>query len=146
MADALVVPFIGRSGRSDHEWAVGSSRRGSASSRRSGLVVRTESPGYTPEFFADLDRQLGDERGQAGEPSRGDFQTHDLLAIVERFATGWDDLPHLVPGREDYRVLISVGVLVATVSVDAQLASDGAVELVRMRIDLTWPDTDPDVQ
>ena len=100
----------------------------------------------TPEFFADLDRQLGDERGPAGEPSRGDFQTHDLLAIVERFATGWDDLSHLVPGRADYRVLISVGVLVATVSVDAQLASDGAVELVRLRIDLTWPDTDPDDQ
>jgi len=76
----------------------------------------------TPEFFADLDRQLGDERGQAGEPSRGDFQTHDLLLIVERFATGWDDLPYLIPGRPDYRVLISVGVLVATVSVDAQLA------------------------
>ncbi len=100
----------------------------------------------TPEFFADLDRQLGPERGQAGEPSRGDFQTHDLLLIVERFATGWEDPPHLIPGRADYRVLISVGVLVATVSVDAQLAPDGAIELVRLRIDQTWPDTDPDDQ
>ena len=100
----------------------------------------------TPEFFADLDRQLGDERGRAGEPSRGDFQTHDLLAIVERFATGWDDLPHLIPGRADYRVLISVGVLVATVSVDAQLAADRAIELVRLRIDQTWPHADLDDQ
>jgi hypothetical protein len=41
----------------------------------------------TPEFFADLDRQLGADRGDAGEPSPGDFQTHDLLLIVERFAT-----------------------------------------------------------
>ena len=100
----------------------------------------------TQGFFADLDRQLGPERGPAGEPSRRDFQTRDLLPIVERFATGWDDLPHLIPGRPDYRVLISVGVLVATVSVDAQLASDGAVELVRLRIDQTWPDTIPDDQ
>ena len=65
---------------------------------------------------------------------------------MERFATGWDDLPHLIPGRPDYRAPISVGVLVATVSVDAQLAPDGAVELVRLRIDQTWPDTDPDEQ
>jgi hypothetical protein len=98
----------------------------------------------TPEFFADLDRQLGADRGDAGEPSRADFQIHDLLLIVEKFATGWGDLPHLIPGRPDYRVLTSVGVLVATVSVDAQLAPDGAVELVRLRIEPTRPDTDLD--
>jgi hypothetical protein len=33
---------------------------------------------------------------------------------------------------------------VATVSVDAQLAPDGAVELVRLRIEPTRPDTDLD--
>ena len=43
-------------------------------------------------------------------------------------------------------MLISVGVLVATVSVDAQLAPDGAIELVRLRIDQSWPDTDRDDQ
>jgi hypothetical protein len=63
----------------------------------------------TVDFFADLDRQLGDERGPNGEPSTFDFQAGELLEIVERFATGWDDLSELIPGRPDYRVLISTG-------------------------------------
>ena len=65
----------------------------------------------TLEFFQDLDRQLRDERGPSGEPSTNDFQTFELLEIVERFATGFDDLAELIPGRRDYRVLISTGVL-----------------------------------
>ena len=40
----------------------------------------------TLEFFQDLDRQLPDERGPSGEPSTNDFQTFELLEIVERFA------------------------------------------------------------
>lgn len=72
----------------------------------------------TRDFFLDLDRQLPDRRGPGGEPSRTDFQTHDLLLILDRFAIGWDDLPPLIPGRDDYRVLISVGVLVPTVAVE----------------------------
>ncbi len=42
----------------------------------------------TLEFFQDLDRQLRGERGPSGEPSTNDFQTLELLEIVERFATG----------------------------------------------------------
>jgi len=32
------------------------------------------------------------------------------------------------------------------VSVDAQLAPDGAIELVRLRIDQSWPDAEPNDQ
>lgn len=100
-----------------------------------------------PGFFADLDRQLPPERSEGGLPSRGDFQAYDLLAVVERFATGFDDLPQPIPGRQDYRVLITTGRLVAAVAVTGQLAGDRAVELVQLDIDTTspaTPDPDPD--
>lgn len=90
----------------------------------------------TLEFFQDLDRQLGGERGPSGEPSTNDFQTFELLEIVQRFASGFDDLPELIPGRRDYRVLISTGVLVRAYSVVGQLGRDGAVELVSLEIDV----------
>jgi hypothetical protein len=97
----------------------------------------------TRDFFAHLDRQLSTQRGPDGEPSRVDFQTHDLVAIIDRFGTDWDTLPHLIRGRADYRVLVSKGVLVAVVCVEGQLARDGVIELLRLRIDLAWP-LDPD--
>ena len=103
----------------------------------------------TPDFFADLDRQLGQDRGPHGEPSRGDFQAYELLRLVERFATGFDELPEWIPGRPEYRLLMTAGVIVPVLSVVAQLAPDGAVELVQLDIDLEWltdpeADTDPD--
>lgn len=91
----------------------------------------------TADFFEQLDRQLRPQRGPDGEPSTIDFQTFELLAIVERFATGWDELPELIPGRSDYRILISAGVLVQAFAVTGQLAPDGAVELVQIDIDTT---------
>ena len=57
-----------------------------------------------PEFFEDLDRQLRPDRGPNGEPSTNDFQALELLRIVEMFATGFDSLPALIPGRSDYRI------------------------------------------
>jgi len=42
----------------------------------------------TLDFFHDLDRQLPTERGPNGEPSTSDFQTFELLEIVEKFAVG----------------------------------------------------------
>ena len=59
----------------------------------------------TVDFFQDLDRQLPTERGPNGEPSTYDFQSFELLRIVERFATGFQDLAELIPGRSDYRIL-----------------------------------------
>lgn len=87
-------------------------------------------------FFEDLDRQLGSERGPNGEPSTNDFQTLELLRIVERFATGFDELPELIPGRSDYRILIASSVLVPRFAVIGQLAPDGAIELTQLDLDL----------
>ena len=86
-------------------------------------------------FFEDLDAQLAHERGTRGEPSVHDFQVHELLRVVDRFATEWDTLPELISGRTDYRILTAAGILVPLFSVVAQLASDGAIELVELDID-----------
>jgi hypothetical protein len=48
----------------------------------------------------------------------------ELLRIVERFAVGFDDLPRLFPDRDDYRILITAGVLMPRFSVVGQLAPD----------------------
>lgn len=92
----------------------------------------------TQAFFEELDSQLGDERGANGEPSSYDFQSHELFSIVERFAEDWDRLPELIAGRTDYRVLVGAGMLVNGFVVTGQLASDRAVELVAIEIDLGW--------
>lgn len=47
--------------------------------------------------FDQIDRVLGPERGPHGEPSATDFLTVDLLAIVEVFATRFDELPRPSP-------------------------------------------------
>lgn len=89
-----------------------------------------------PSFFEDLDRQLRGERGPNGEPSTRDFQTFELLKIVERFRTGFDDLPELLPGRSDYRVLIATGHLIRAYTIVGQFRPDGAVELLTLELDL----------
>jgi len=96
-----------------------------------------------PEFFRSLDEQLTDERGPQGEPSRYDFLSLELPEIIEAFATGWDDLPQQIPGRPDYRILIGTGRLVPAYSVEAQFTRTGTIEMVRVRLELTWP-TAPD--
>ena len=88
-----------------------------------------------PRFFEDLDRQLHAERGPDGEPSSTDFQAFELLEIIETFATRFDELPALITGRQDYRVLIAAGTLVRAYTVVAQLAADGAVELISLDLD-----------
>jgi hypothetical protein len=44
-------------------------------------------------------------------------------------------LPTLIRGRNDYRLLIAAGTIVPAFSVIAQLAQDGAVELLQLDID-----------
>jgi hypothetical protein len=90
----------------------------------------------TQQFFEDLDRQLPPERGPHGEPSAHDFQVYELLRVVEQFATEFDSMAALIPGRQDYRILITSGLLVPRFAVIGQLATDGGVELVRLRLDL----------
>jgi hypothetical protein len=92
----------------------------------------------TLDFFRDLDRHLPAERGPDGEPSTSDFQTFELLEIVEKFALGFDDLPRLIPERDDYRILISTGVVVRAYTVIAQHLPDGAIELLSLDIDTDW--------
>jgi hypothetical protein len=84
------------------------------------------------QFWAALDVAMPVGR----EPSWHDFAAIDLPDIVERFAVGWDDLPALISGRADYRILIGAGRVVAFYAVDAQLASDGSIELVGVEIDV----------
>jgi len=93
----------------------------------------------TLDFFHDLDRQLPTERGPNGEPSTSDFQTFELLEIVEKFAVGFDELPALISGRDDYRVLISTGRVVRAYTVVGQATADGSIEPVSLGLD-----TDPD--
>jgi hypothetical protein len=89
----------------------------------------------TASFFEDVDRQFPSERGPNGEPSANDFEVFELLRIVERFATSFDELPELIPGRPDYRILISGGMLVDQFAVIGQLGPDGAVELIQLHVD-----------
>jgi hypothetical protein len=86
--------------------------------------------------FDELDRRLGAERGPSGEPSVNDFLTIELLPIVDAFATRFDHLPEVIPGRSDYRLLIAAGVLVRGVSVIGQLTSDASIELLHIKLDL----------
>ena len=94
----------------------------------------------TPRFFEDLDRQLRVERGPNGEPSTNGFQVFELIRIVDRFAVDFDELPRMIPERDDYRVLVMSGTLVPGFSVIGHLATDGAVELMQLDIDteLDW--------
>jgi hypothetical protein len=96
-------------------------------------VVRT-----TSQFWAALDVAMPAGR----EPSWHDFAATDLPDVVERLAEGWDDLPPLIPGRVDYRVLIGAGQVVAFYAVESQLALDGSVELVDVEIDNSYPASD----
>ncbi len=93
----------------------------------------------TREFFEQVDRLLPAERAGV-TPSRSDFQASDLLTIVDIFRTRWDDLPFYVPGRTEWRVLITTGRLVPYLEVVGELALDGGIDLVLITIDLTWPE------
>jgi hypothetical protein len=86
-------------------------------------------------FFDEIDRVLGPDRGPMGQPSANDFLTIDLLPIVDTFAARFDELLEAVPGRPDYRLLVSGGSLVPAISVIGQLALDGSIELISIRID-----------
>lgn len=99
----------------------------------------------TPRFFEDLDRQLRPERGPYGEPSKNDFQVFELIRIVDRFAVEFDDSSRLIAERDDYRILVMSGTLLAGFSVIGQLAADGAVELVQLDLDteLDWENIAP---
>lgn len=66
----------------------------------------------TDAFFAQLDEQLGADRGPHGRPSSTDFLVLELPAVVERFATDFEALPEIVEGFRAGRMLITSGLLV----------------------------------
>lgn len=90
----------------------------------------------SPAFFQQLDIQLGDTRGPNGEPSATDFLVFELPAIVEAFATRFDDLPEAVEGVPDARMAIGTGKLVRAFAVYGLLMADDSVELIGVEIDL----------
>jgi len=89
-------------------------------------VVRT-----TEDFWAALDLAMP----SGTEPSWHAFAARDLPRAVERFATEWDILPTFIVGRPEYRLLIDTGEVVAVYAIEAQLAPDGAIELVTIAVD-----------
>jgi hypothetical protein len=103
----------------------------------------------TRAFYEDLYRHFPEERGAAGEPSRLDFELYELPRLFRDVADRWENLFQPIPSRPDYRALISVGILVPVLSVDAQLGHDGVIEVLSLDVD-TLPfspgevDRDPD--
>jgi len=86
----------------------------------------------TEDFWAALDLALPAE-SRPGTPSPPTTSPdHRSLA------TGWDDLPQQIP-PDDYRIHIDAGRTVAVYAVEAQMANDGAVELVAITTDVVWP-------
>jgi hypothetical protein len=57
-----------------------------------------------PQFFTELDAQLGEARGPNGEPSASDFLLIELPTIADAFAERFDELLRLYPERDDYLI------------------------------------------
>lgn len=94
-----------------------------------------------PQFFSELDAQLGETRGPNGEPSVSDFLLVELPTLSQVFAETFEELPALYPDRDDYRYLSATGILVRAVTITAQLVSDGSIVLFGVDIDLRdWPE------
>lgn len=89
----------------------------------------------TAALFEQLDDQLSPDRGPKGEPSATDFIVLELPAIVERFSTGFDDLPEVVEGLPSARMLIAPGLLVECFVVYGVLAVDKAIDLIGVTFD-----------
>ena len=70
------------------------------------------------------------------EPSATDFLVFELPAIVEAFATRFDELPEAVEGVPDARMAIGTGKLVRAFAVYGLLMADDSVELIGVEIDL----------
>jgi hypothetical protein len=87
------------------------------------------------EAFEQLDELLRAERGPNGQPSATDVIVLELPAIVERFATGFDDLPEIVEGVPAGRMLIAAGMLVRAIAVFGLLTSDNTIDLIGLSLD-----------
>lgn len=88
-------------------------------------------------FFAQLDEQLGTERGPNGEPSATDFIVIELPSVVEEFAVAFNELPEALVGVSSVRMFIGTGSLVRAFVVHGIETNTGFVELVGVDIDLS---------
>lgn len=61
----------------------------------------------------------------------------ELPSIVDRFATGFDDLPEIVVGVPAGRMLIAAGMLVRAVVVYGLLLEGDIIDLIGVDLDLT---------
>ena len=59
-----------------------------------------------------------------------------------KFAERFDTLVPAFGGREDYRILVTSGALVAASVVIGQRIASGVIVLLGTEIDLNWPDED----
>lgn len=89
----------------------------------------------TEAFFDQLDALLGEERGPNGEPTATDFIAMEVPNIVERFATGFDDMLELAEELPGGRVLITPGYLVRAMAVYGLLMTDGSIDVIGITID-----------
>ncbi len=89
-----------------------------------------------PRFLEQLDAQLGEERGHDGKPSCIDFLRFELPAIEDEFALHFEELAEVIPGRPDYRQVITTGRLVVVIAIVGQLTADGSVLLLGVELDL----------
>jgi hypothetical protein len=88
-------------------------------------------------FFEQLDELLRPDRGPHGEPSATDFLVIDLPPIVDRFATGFENLPELIEGVPAGRMLIIAGRLVKGVVVYGLEAPDGSIDIIGIDLELS---------
>lgn len=91
------------------------------------------------DFYADLDAQLGAERGSKGEPSAADFLRFDLLPLIDTIAESFDELLEAIDGHPQYRVLVTAGILVPRMAITSMLTADGSIELIQLDLDLDAP-------
>ena len=83
----------------------------------------------------DLDRQVRHERGRTVNHRRTTSRPSSSSESWSGSRPASTELPRLIEGRDDYRVLIGAGTLVSGFAVIGQLANDGALELVQFDAD-----------
>jgi hypothetical protein len=92
-----------------------------------------------PQFFTELDAQLGETRGPDEEPSARDLLLIEPPTIAETLGERFDELLRLHPERDDYRYLVTGGRLVYAVVVVGQLINEDTISLFGIEVDLHGP-------
>lgn len=89
----------------------------------------------TDQFFDRLEALLPSERSVAGDPSTADFLLHEMPRLIDRLASGFEEVTIPALPGSDVRVLITAGVFGRIVALYVALAADGWVEVFDLEID-----------